>query len=219
MLDAATRAFTVVDLCISISEVMAAPGAITLRNLSGVWGVNRALSDNPEPCYKLQGMPWVLRKFLSHLTITNRVSQTTDERGCTRIKISSTMSGGFDFDIDPYILDGLEYSTAQGTQRVRAQWVDLGCSKLTSGGGGGGLIDHYLTQDWLEDSNATTWDHVYVHIVNERGGWTAEYVWGFVERSGARRFVKKVLMRKGDFFIRMAIVHDWNGPLPNSNCA
>ncbi|KAI0889390.1 uncharacterized protein GGS22DRAFT_184968 [Annulohypoxylon maeteangense] len=192
---------------------MAAPSAVTMHNLSGIWVVSKYLSDDAEPCYKLQGMPWALRKFLSLVTITNRVTQTSDEKGCTRIKISSTISGGFEFDIDPYILDGRESSTAQGSQRVRAHWIDFRCPKLASFGGG--LIDPYLTQDWLEDASATTWDHVYIYILNARGGWTAEYVWGFALKDGQRHFVKKVLMRKGEYSIRMAIVHDWNGPLPH----
>ncbi|KAI1209447.1 uncharacterized protein F4807DRAFT_93867 [Annulohypoxylon truncatum] len=191
---------------------MAAPDAITMRNLSGVWIVSRSLSDDPEPCYKLQALPWVLRKLLSLATITNIVTQTSDEKGCNQIKITSTMSGGFEFDIEPYVLDGLEYSTLRGTQRVCAHWVDLRRSKPLSMSGE--PIDPYLTQDWMEDSNATTWDHIYLCIVNERGGWAADYVWGFSWKNGGRHFVKKLLLKKGEHFIRMAIVYEWIGPIP-----
>ncbi|KAI2467184.1 hypothetical protein F4781DRAFT_402860 [Annulohypoxylon bovei var. microspora] len=190
---------------------MAAPWNITMRNLSGIWVLSVALSDDLEPCCKLQEMPWIFRKLLSFITITNRITQTSNEKGYTQFNITSTVSGGFKAEMDPYVLDGLESPTAPSVQRVRAQWLDLKCSKPMSMDGG--PIDPYLTRDWLEDPKAPTWDHVYLYIVNEKGGRTAEYVWGFAWRGNGRYFVKKLLMRKGERSVRMAIVQEWDGPL------
>ncbi|KAI1094280.1 hypothetical protein F5B19DRAFT_73178 [Rostrohypoxylon terebratum] len=191
---------------------MAAPEAITMHDLSGIWGFNKSLSDDPEPWYKLQGMPWIFQKLLPRATVTNRITQTTDESGFTRIQTYSKMSGGFEFNPEPYILDGLEHATPGGIQRVRAEWVDFRRPKPTNVRGE--PIDSYLTQGWPEDSNATTWDHVYVHTKNDNGGWIVEDVWGFSLIDGKRYFVTRSLMRKGEYCMRMALVREWKGPLP-----
>jgi imidazoleglycerol phosphate dehydratase HisB len=58
---------------------MAAHPSITLGNLSGVWVLNRELSDPTDTMLKLQGISKTMRQVLNYASMTLHIEQYTGE--------------------------------------------------------------------------------------------------------------------------------------------
>ncbi|KAI1376082.1 hypothetical protein F4677DRAFT_459964 [Hypoxylon crocopeplum] len=193
---------------------MAAPQDVTLRNLNGNWVMSKTLSDDLGPSLELQGIPWIVRKAVSFATITGKLTQTTDEKGTTRIVVDQTATGGIKGETENYVLDGSESrvgSSMFGFQHLRTQWVDLANQPMSLAGG---PLDPWLQEGWLEDSFGP-WDHVHVYTASEKG-WSAEHIWGIVLKDGKRYYAKKILLKRGEDSVKANVVYEWKGPLTSN---
>ncbi|KAJ5996662.1 hypothetical protein N7499_007020 [Penicillium canescens] len=63
---------------------MAAPMTVTIQNLNGSWTLDKGLSNEADPMLKLLGVPWVLRKAFSAVTLHVHISEYTTTDPMTR---------------------------------------------------------------------------------------------------------------------------------------
>ncbi len=54
-------------------------------------------------------------------------------------------------------------------------------------------------------------EHVQSYVENKERGWTADQVWGFEEVNKERRYVRHVVVRKGDDWKLARLVYDYQG--------
>ncbi|KAN0068836.1 hypothetical protein V8E54_013005 [Elaphomyces granulatus] len=78
---------------------MAAPSDLTMDNLTGVWEMDKGLSDDMGPILELQGLSWFLRTAIAFATATMKISEYTDvdpttSKSVVRIDITQTLTGG-----------------------------------------------------------------------------------------------------------------------------
>ncbi|KAL9121259.1 MAG: hypothetical protein Q9187_002184 [Circinaria calcarea] len=199
---------------------MAAPAEVTMKDLNGDWVMNKTLSDDLDPVLALQGLPWLLRKVVSWATITMHVKQYIDDVGITNIRIEQTATGGIKGETELRKLDWSEVphvSGVFGEMMNHSRWSGV---KQNARSGDGGTLDTFLTEGWLEEAAGTREDenHVQNWVVNKKGGWTAEQMWGFAMVDGKRYHVKKFLVKKGGEMekVKMRTLHIPNPHLPNT---
>jgi len=56
---------------------MAAPSSVTPANISGVWCLDKKLSDDIDPVMSLQGVGWLIRKAMGNASLTLTVTHNT----------------------------------------------------------------------------------------------------------------------------------------------
>lgn len=91
--------------------VISAPTEITVRNQSGLWTMNRELSDPTDEIMKLQKISWVLRKAIGFSSLTVKTVQWIDEAGVTKLSLTTTTTGGFGSE-EIWQVDGVERDNA-----------------------------------------------------------------------------------------------------------
>ncbi|KAK8139044.1 hypothetical protein PG984_002424 [Apiospora sp. TS-2023a] len=197
---------------------MAAPQEVTIHNLSGQWFFNKSMSDDMNALMELQGVPWLVRKAAAMMSVTARLTQTTDAAtGTSSIQIETTATGGFKGEDKTYKLDGSEMRTENkfGVSHVRAQWLNLSESdQPRSMSPEGGPLDPYLAEDWIEEPCEKLEGKpgfVQVYVVQEGGEGTAEQVFGFCMIDGKRYHVQKTVATKDNKTVKVRAVYEWKG--------
>ena len=89
-----------------------------------------------------------------------------------------------------------------GRLKGRCRWVRL--ADLQDGEDVG-----FLREGWIEEKGED--EHVEALVQSLGAGWTANHVWGFAEAGGSRRFLRRVIVRKGDEVRRVRLVYDSTG--------
>lgn len=67
--------------------------------------------------------------------------------------------------------------------------------------------DAFLKKGWnreMEESEA-----MFNHTESVGNGWIADLLWGFEDVQGQRRYVRRVVVVKGDKRIERRLVYDW----------
>ena len=67
--------------------------------------------------------------------------------------------------------------------------------------------DAFLKEGW-DDLQG---EHVQSYVENEEKGWRAVLVWGFEVVVGVRRYVRHVVVRKGEDWKQARLVYDYKG--------
>lgn len=72
---------------------------------------------------------------------------------------------------------------------------------------------------WLQgkDNKFLDTQHVQSWAQSVGNGWTAEQVWAVEDIDGERRYIRRVVVRKGDKVQRVRLVYDYKGPLENKS--
>lgn len=74
---------------------MAVPTSTTTHNLSGVYNLNRTLSDSSLPVLKQQGIGFLVRQAAQYSNITITMKQYTEEEsGKDRVDFEQVSTGG-----------------------------------------------------------------------------------------------------------------------------
>lgn len=73
---------------------MAVPQSTTVQNLSGIYDLNKKLSDPTEALLKMQGVGWVVRQAAAYSAITITMKQYTDAAGAMHIDAEQASTGG-----------------------------------------------------------------------------------------------------------------------------
>ncbi|KAK4128889.1 hypothetical protein N657DRAFT_652448 [Parathielavia appendiculata] len=193
---------------------MAAPTNKTIGDLNGKWVMNKTQSSNIEPGLALQNIGWVTRKMVSMATVTLHVKQyvgppspPSDPVGpeVTHVEIEQTGTGGMKGSTEKRCLD---YAFREHSDwlfgHVKGQSKWLAADEIT---------DEFLKGGWLEGDaekggpNGET--HLLSYVESLDSDWTATQVWGFKIIDGERKYVRNVVIAKGEERVELQLVYDW----------
>ncbi|PLN79502.1 hypothetical protein BDW42DRAFT_172644 [Aspergillus taichungensis] len=87
---------------------------VSILQLTGVWVLDKSLSDDMDPLVKLQSLSWILRQVLKHITITFTITESATTTPATKdstpssslqVDILHTATGGITGTTEKRILD------------------------------------------------------------------------------------------------------------------
>ena len=142
-----------------------------------------------------------MRKAISFATVTLTVKQyISSSDSLTHIDILQVATGGVSSTTENRTLDWEWRDHTDkifGTLKGRSRWVKLG-----------DVDDDAFLKEGYDDMEG---EHVQSYVENEEKGWTADQVWGFEEINGERRYVRHVVVRKGEDWKQARLVYDYQG--------
>lgn len=170
--------------------------------------MNKSLSDDYDRILQMQGVSWFLRKAISYATITLTIKEYVDDTAekYTHIDISQVATGGVGGSTENRTLDYTwrdHEDKIFGKVKGRSRWV-----KLEDIDG-----DDFL-KTGFDDMEG---EHVQALAESIDKGWTADQVWGFEEVNGERRYVRHVIVKKGEDWKMARLVYDYKGPLASTS--
>ncbi|KAK4985521.1 hypothetical protein LTR50_005929 [Elasticomyces elasticus] len=177
---------------------MAVPDSLTIKDISGTYTLNKALSDSMQPMLRMQNINFMVRQVVQYSSITVTLKQFADPKGKVHLEQQQTTTGGMRTTKDR-IVDG-EWSQKDnkiwGPVRTRTRFVKLR-----------DIDDDFLkagwTQDCLEGEVIETMDE------SLSDTWTARQVYGLAEVNGEKKQVRKIVAKKGDQVERIRMVYNW----------
>ncbi|KEZ46449.1 Uncharacterized protein SAPIO_CDS0776 [Scedosporium apiospermum] len=196
---------------------MAAPASSNISNLEGRWLMNHTLSDSIEPGLSLQGISFLLRKTITLASVTLEIKQftappkapNTSTDPVTHIDIQQIATAGLKGTREERCLDNTFRPHSDwifGSVRGQSRWISLE-----------EVEDEFLKKGWTiddaEEAGPEGKKHVLSHVESVDNGWTATQIWGFQEVKGERRYVRNIVIKKGDKRVDMRLVYDYLGPL------
>ncbi|KAG6353645.1 hypothetical protein INS49_005353 [Diaporthe citri] len=185
---------------------MAAPEDTNILNMTGIWSLNSAESDDLDATFAVQGIPWIIRKVIAYarleIEMKQQVSDEPDTKSATIINVKQTVRpGGFD-TANRYILDGqTRHDTVPifGAMSMKASYVSR--AEVSEEATLGREIEDPVGGDGR------------VAIEERSGGvntgWQTVATWGFEEVNGERRFCKYCITTKGDQKAEARLVYDY----------
>ncbi|KAK3935185.1 hypothetical protein QBC46DRAFT_453675 [Diplogelasinospora grovesii] len=191
---------------------MASPKDVTINNLTGKWVLDRGLSDNLEEALTIQGVPFLIRKIMLMVNVTETVQETTNADGIQGLLVTKAAAGlkgqadAFDGTGKEVIMGGGGYFGAE--VRVRSWWVDLSSDSKPKHPTGEPL-DPYLLKDWIAEGPKGVPGHFAGS--GEKAGVKDNMFWGFCQIGGKRYRAVKYYIRKGDREVRARLVFGWVG--------
>jgi len=189
---------------------MAAPADKSIKDLNGVWTMNKKLSGDTDAILSLQGINWFIRKAIGLMTVTLVVKQYVDEDGVEHIDITQPGAAGIEGTKELRHLNG-EWRDHEdhifGLVKGTTKWIKISDLKDDD------ADEKFLKQNWLPETLDGEAVDSYVESVN---GWTARQVWGFGEVDGLRRYVRRVVVKKGGKTQQQVLVYDFKEPAPEA---
>jgi len=166
--------------------------------------MNKSLSDDTDPILQLQGVGWLIRKAIGMITVTLVTKSYTDDDGTYHVDIEQPGAAG--------IKGTTELRTVNGTWSEHEDHI-FGAVKGTTNWK---KLSEYKDDDegnWLAKGwNAETVESGEVidsYAESIKNGWVAIQAWGFEDISGERRYVRHVVVKKGDKVIKAKLVYDF----------
>jgi len=187
---------------------MAAPADKNIKNLNGVWTMNKTLTGNTDAILTLQGINWFIRKAIGAMTVTLVTKQFVDEDGLEHINITQPGTAGIKGTEEQRNVNG-EWKDHEdhifGAVRGTTKWIKL--SDLSDAD----EDEAFLKKDWDEATQQGDVLDSFVESVNN--GWTARQIWGFATIDGVRRYTRRVVVKKGPKAQRERLVYDFKEEL------
>jgi hypothetical protein len=182
---------------------MAIPTEITIRNLTGVYTLNRQLSDSSQNVLKMQNIGWVIRQAVAYSTVTVTVQQYTDSDGINHLDQEQLSTGGIK-NFEDRVMDW------QWTEKENWIWGKVnGKSRYVKAAE---VDDAYLKEGWEDGVEGEVVEGL---AESKKDGWNAWQIWGFGVVDGERKHVRKILAKRpGWKDERIRMVYDWKGPAP-----
>ncbi|KAK5633754.1 hypothetical protein RRF57_009468 [Xylaria bambusicola] len=186
---------------------MAAPSEVNISDVTGRWSLNRGLSDSLEPCFALQGIPWIIRKVINFATLELQYIKDPPSDATTPPSFDFKQTirpGGFD-TTNRYVIDGEKRTDTVpifGEITMHAKYLDR--DEVTSEQTLGTGIQGDATKDVA----------ILEVVESENMGWRAETLWVFETIDGEYRFCKYNIISKDGQSATAKMVHDYIGP-PN----
>ena len=147
-----------------------------------------------------------MRKGISFATVTLTVKQYTDKDSHTHIDIHQVATGNISASDENRCLDW-EWRDHKdkifGDLKGRSRWVKLA-----------DVDDDKFLKEGYDDMEG---EHIQSYVENEERGWTADQVWGFevihneATKKDERRYVRHVVVRKGEDWKQARLVYDYKG--------
>jgi hypothetical protein len=183
---------------------MAAPPNLITLDLSGVWVLNKTLSDDTDEILRLQGVGWLKRRAIALATITLYVKHYKDESGVEHIDIDQKLTGGITGSSEIRILDWTSrehddsiYGPLVGkSRRVKLDEIE----------------NEYLKKGWLQDTEQHGAINAYAQSDTPKSGtsWTADQIWGFELVGDERRYTRHVdFLGPESEHIQVRLVYDF----------
>lgn len=186
---------------LNINIKMSIPSEITTRNLTGIYTLNRHLSDSSQTVLKMQNIGWVIRQAVAYSTVTVTLQQYTDSEGQNHLDQEQLSTGGIK-NFEDRIMDWETTDKENwiwGKVKGRSRYV-----KLSE------VEDEYLKEGWEDGPEGEV---VEGFVENTKDGWDARQIWGFAIVEGERKHVRRILARRpGWKEERIRMVYDWKGP-------
>lgn len=188
---------------------MAVPTHITTRNLSGVYTMNKQLSDSSQQTLKMQNVGWLVRQAVQYSNIEVTLKQYTtpaegDKPEVEHLDQYQVSTGGMG-NSEERIMDwqtGVIKNKIWGEVRGRSRYATLDQ-----------IEEAWLTEGWDETCTGQG-EIVEGYVESVKDGWTAYQIWGFAVVEGQRRHVRRILAkRKGWKDEKVRMVYDWKGPV------
>lgn len=177
---------------------MAIPPEITVRNLTGIYTLNRTLSDSSQTVLKMQNIGWVVRQAVAYSTVTVTLQQYTDSEGQNHLDQEQLSTGGIK-NFEDRIMDWQwteKENWIWGKVNGRSRYV-----KLSE------IEDEYLKEGWEGGSEGEV---VEGYVESLKDGWDARQIWGFAVVGGEKKHVRRILARRpGWKEERIRMVYDW----------
>ena len=190
------------------STTASVPPEIHTHNLTGIYTLNRTLSDDSQQVLKMQQIGFLVRQAVAYSTVTVTLQQYTDDTSGQKHLDQEQLSTGGIRNFEDRVMDW-EWTVKEnwiwGKVKGRSRYTRLA-----------EIEDPFLKEGWENDSSGDgggKGEVVEGYVESVADGWTARQVWGFAEVEGQRRHVRRILSTKPrweDQRIRM--VYDWKGP-------
>ncbi|KAF2493919.1 hypothetical protein BU16DRAFT_512065 [Lophium mytilinum] len=200
---------------------MAAPDSASTKDLNGKWVMSKSLSDDMGEVLALQNVGWLLRKAVSVATVTLHVKQYPDatKPEISHVDLDQMGTGGLKGFPELRTVDGEwrpQSDYVFGEQKGRTRWVKLADLKKEDGPEGVQEEDvENLKKGWGVEME--TADAIDFAVVSDKKGWICWQIWGFteVEVGGKkeRRYVRKLIARKGKDVKNATVFYDYAGSL------
>jgi len=181
-----------------------------MKALSGVWVMNKSLSDDIDGILALQGISWFLRKAIQYATVTLTIKQYEENRddstSVTHIDIEQTATGGIKGTTENRTLDWTEREHNDqlfGELFGKSRWRKL--EEI------GGDDVEFLATGWLDEVKET--GLVESYVVSDESGWTARQIWGFEEFDAKRYYTRHLVVKKDEEVLKAKLVYDFIQPL------
>ncbi|KZZ95713.1 hypothetical protein AAP_01389 [Ascosphaera apis ARSEF 7405] len=209
---------------------MAAPPEITIKNLNCVLVMDKALGDDPEDIFLLQGMGFLTRKTLRYATVTLHMTEK-EENGVIIVTSDQTITGGVKGTTEVRILNweprahedkifgkvvgNSRFVEAEGNvpalevqTKVADPKENEAIEKFLKGET---LADGKPTEGFVVDEQNTSFLQSWV--VSQENGWTAEQIWGFEMIDGQRRHTRRAVVAKGKKVVKARLVYTYQSAL------
>lgn len=181
---------------------MAVPSTVNTQNLSGIYTLNRTLSDSSQAMLEMQNVGFFIRQAVQYSNITVSLKQYTHpDTGSQHLDQEQVSTGGVR-NVEDRVMDW-EWTDKSnwiwGMVHGRSRYVEIAA-----------VDDEWLREGWGEDGG----EMVEMFAESDKDGWSAWQVWGFATVEAERRHVRKILAkRKGWKDERVRMVYDWKAPL------
>jgi len=177
---------------------MATPDSVTTTNISGVYLMDKKLSDSSIPVLKMQKIPWIVQQAVNYSTITVKLKQYTDDAGVVHVDQEQVSSVATQHE--PRELNGV-----RGEREVQFWGKVKGYNKYTKLAE---VDDEFLKEGWLDADG----DFIESYTESATDTWTAKQVWGFAEIQGERRHCRRVVAKRpGSEDIKIRLVYAYQG--------
>ncbi|KAJ5717596.1 hypothetical protein N7488_003242 [Penicillium malachiteum] len=193
---------------------MAAPLSKDITNLEGIWHLNRKLSDDPDPMFAMQGVPWITRKALRFAHLSLQISQSVvfsdvssdsatdspseDGGSVTVLHVRQTVTPG-SFNSDSSCpMNGQFHDMSVpifGDIKMKLRYVSTDD------------VQNDLIRQSFEDACASKMV-IDEGAENPKMGWSAHVLWGFENINGKRYFTRNVRTWKKDEIVVVRMVYD-----------
>jgi hypothetical protein len=164
------------------------------------------LSDDPDPILSLQGVGWIIRKAISMITVT-LVTKQYEEDGKTHIDIEQPGAAGIKGTTENRVVEG-GWSEHEdhifGPVKGITKWAKL--SELKDDD----PDEAFLKKGWSQ-STIEADEVINSYAESLKNGWNATQIWGFAVVNDEYRYVRNVVVKKGDKVIRARLVYDFKG--------
>jgi len=189
---------------------MAAPTEKNIKDLNGVWVMNRELSGDTNAILQLQGIGWFIRKAIGMMTVTLITKQYTDEEGKVHIDIRQPGYAGIEGTTELRTLDS-EWRDHEdhifGLVKGTTKWIKIADIKEDDDA----ESEKHLKEGWAQETLDGEAIDSYVESV--KNGWTARQIWGFGEIGGVRRYIRRVVVKKAGKAQRQVLAYDFKEEL------
>ncbi|KAF2177013.1 hypothetical protein K469DRAFT_677911 [Zopfia rhizophila CBS 207.26] len=180
---------------------MAAPADRTIFCLTGRWSLNKSLSDSQDGILQHQGMAYFVRKAIAYANITVDVDQYTDGEGVVHVD-SKQSSMGRVGSVELRAADWIEREQDNpyfGKISGRCRFLSREDQKAEWEG-----LHEWLREGWNDE-------HGFLESVmrSTDRGWVLTQIWGFGVLGGERRYVRRLVLEKGDNVLKCRLVYDW----------